>query len=74
MISAIGAIGAGTVSYLLVDRKGLFKRFKQKTNETSYLPIEEAGVPEADQPENAKMVSEGSQFGVNYYNRVKEDK
>lgn len=40
--------------------------------------IDEAGIPdqaeESDpaQLENAKMVSEGSQFGVQYYNELKE--
>lgn len=28
---------------------------------------------ERDQMENAKMVSEGSQFGVQYYSNMKED-
>lgn len=36
------------------------------------FPIEEAGLPETDAIENAKMVDEGSQFGVNYYNHLKE--
>lgn len=41
--------------------------------------IKEAGLPEqmeeqdAAQLENAKMVSEGSQFGVQYYNKLKEE-
>ncbi|HLR62251.1 MAG TPA: hypothetical protein VK097_07405 [Lentibacillus sp.] len=41
--------------------------------------FEDAGAPDQAeskapaQLENSKMVSEGSQFGVNYYNKVKED-
>ncbi|WP_010530409.1 hypothetical protein [Lentibacillus jeotgali] len=41
--------------------------------------FEEAGAPDQTeskapaQLENSKMVSEGSQFGVDYYNKVKED-
>lgn len=41
--------------------------------ESEFFPIEEAGVPETDNPENANMVDEGSQFGVNYYNNLKEE-
>ncbi|QKY68923.1 hypothetical protein [Lentibacillus sp. CBA3610] len=42
--------------------------------------FEDAGAPDQAkqkdmaQLENSKMVSEGSQFGVDYYNKVKEDK
>ncbi len=33
--------------------------------------IDKAGFPELDNIENAKMVDEGSQFGVEYYNHLK---
>ncbi|SFB18323.1 hypothetical protein SAMN04488072_10917 [Lentibacillus halodurans] len=35
---------------------------------------DQAGKQDVAQLENAKMVSEGSQFGVEYYNQVKEEK
>ncbi|WP_407268137.1 hypothetical protein [Radiobacillus sp. PE A8.2] len=66
MIPAIGAISAGAISYTVFSVK------KQKNKQSNSLPIEPAGVPEKDNTDNAKMVSEGSQFGVNYYNRVKQ--
>lgn len=81
ILSGIGAVGAG-VSYVLKDKdkrdklmnkaKDIKQQFTNKSNSNSNMPIEEAGKPELDQEENAKMVSEGSQFGVNYYNEVKE--
>lgn len=37
-----------------------------------HFPIRQAGDPFADNVENSKMVSEGSQYGVDYYNRVKQ--
>ncbi|WP_153735512.1 hypothetical protein [Aquibacillus halophilus] len=77
VISSIGAVGAGVVSYLVVDKKWkkILNTFKKRSNiNDDKLPLEQAGVPEVDNEENAKMVSEGSQFGVNYYNEVKEDK
>ncbi|WP_112180727.1 MULTISPECIES: hypothetical protein [Paraliobacillus] len=41
--------------------------------EAAFFPIEEAGEPETDNPENANMVDEGSQFGVKYYNNLQEE-
>lgn len=44
-----------------------------------YSTLEEAGIPDqldrADlaQVENSKMVSEGSQYGVHYYNMYQEE-
>ena len=66
--STIGAVGAGTITYLLMKPKS-----NRQLRDEHSLPIREAGVPEDDNPENAKMVAEGSQFGVNYYNHVKRD-
>ncbi|WP_058306985.1 hypothetical protein [Gracilibacillus massiliensis] len=74
-----GAAGVATLSYLLMDKN---RRDMIKTkwsdlrssfiNENTDLPIEEAGDPGKDNLENADMVAEGSQFGVDYYNKVKE--
>ncbi|MFD1360209.1 hypothetical protein [Lentibacillus salinarum] len=53
----------------------------KKNNHTDHdvSTFEEAGIPDQAEPkdaaqlENAKMVSEGSQFGVEYYNHVKAE-
>lgn len=61
---------------LLFDRK---KKDKLKSEESTLRVFENAGMPdqsadnELDQLENAKMVSEGSQFGVQYYNEKVEE-
>ena len=47
------------------------KRSIQLRNNT-HFPIQEAGVPFTDNLENSKMVSEGSQYGVEYYNRIQK--
>ncbi|MRG88122.1 hypothetical protein [Salinibacillus xinjiangensis] len=41
---------------------------KAKENEKTKdnLPIKQAITPEKDHPDNAKMVAEGSQFGIEY--------
>ncbi|MBM7572239.1 hypothetical protein [Aquibacillus albus] len=78
LYSAIGVISAGTITLLLSvkgKREELLHKidsFKEKVNKAdSRLPIEEAGIPEKDSLENARMVAEGSQFGVRYYQREK---
>ncbi|MGP4040433.1 hypothetical protein ACTWP4_11170 [Gracilibacillus sp. D59] len=80
VVGMIGAAGmATTLSFVLMDKSkreimmnkwNEWKKSVQK-NDTS-LPIEEAGDPGKDNLENSDMVAEGSQFGVNYYNRVKQ--
>ncbi|GAA4066936.1 hypothetical protein [Amphibacillus indicireducens] len=47
------------------------KRSMQLRNNT-HFPIQEAGLPYTDNLDNAKMVSEGSQYGVEYYNRLQK--
>jgi hypothetical protein len=74
----VSAIGLGVAGYLMGT--------KSKNNHSSSTESQEidedltfynAGKPdqvddlELDQLENAKMVSEGSQFGVQYYNNIK---
>lgn len=73
IISAVGgAIGAAAASYLLANKRA------EKNEDGLVHTFEDAGIPgqtdnnDLAQFENAKMVSEGSQFGVNYYNEVKE--
>lgn len=55
----------------------MLRRRKEKSDaNVSVSPLVHAGIPdqvdrlEQDQLENAKMVSEGSQFGVQYFNEV----
>ena len=83
---AIGISLGAVASYLLVDednRNMLVKNVqsifnKWKNNDEGTL-LENAGIPdqientELSQLENAKMVSEGSQYGVQYYNEVMEN-
>lgn len=87
IISVVGAsvIGASAVSYLLLNdsQKSKIKEsvnsLLNKQTDPSDSTFEKAGHPDemnmedvADL-ENAKMVSEGSQFGVQYYNEKRED-
>ncbi|WP_174613123.1 hypothetical protein [Virgibacillus ihumii] len=85
--SAVGAIGAGVAGYLLKNEenrnklKGKVDAVKDKLMDNQEdSTLDEAGKPdqlESDVPsqeENSKMVSEGSQFGVQYYNEAKEEK
>lgn len=76
-------------SYLLSDKtkrnklKEKFNHYKREILGGSeykyYSTLEEAGIPDqldrvdVAQIENAKMVSEGSQYGVNYYNELQEE-
>ena len=55
----------------LLERLHDLKRSFQLRNK-NHFPIEAAGEPISDNFENAKMVSEGSQYGVEYYNRVRQ--
>lgn len=67
--SGVGALGVAAVTYYLSK--------KNKQDRTSTLDY--AGMPdqarESDlaQLENSKMVSEGSQFGVQYYNHLQSE-
>ncbi|MFB4167633.1 hypothetical protein [Virgibacillus sp. JSM 102003] len=85
--SAAGAVGAGIMGVFLNKEENRNKlkekvsHIKNKVKGTNHTnsTFEDAGIPDqADnkdpaQLENAKMVSEGSQFGVEYYNEVKEN-
>jgi len=74
----VSALGLGVAGYLMGT-----KTKKNHSSLTDSQEIDEdltfynAGKPdqvddlELDQLENAKMVSEGSQFGVQYYNNIK---
>lgn len=78
---AAGVIGATMAGYFLKNKDN---RQKVKDKITNYqngirTTFEDAGVPDQSenqdlaQLENAKMVSEGSQFGVQYYTEHKDN-
>jgi len=87
ILSAVGAIGAGYLltnkekREKLKDNVKFYAKKLQNNNTDDFFntTLEDAGRPDQTtnrdlaQFENAKMVSEGSQFGVNYYNEVKEN-
>ncbi|MFC7061341.1 hypothetical protein [Halobacillus seohaensis] len=78
IFTAIGAAAGGATAYLMKDESkrqkvvDKAKSIQGNFNNGDDLPIEEAGQPEVSNPENSKMVSEGSQFGVQYYNDLTE--
>lgn len=74
-ISIIGTICAAMFTYFLANN--LLHSKGKTTNQTL---LDKAGIPgqaldanDDDQLENAKMVSEGSQYGVHYYNQIKAE-
>lgn len=87
ILSAVGgAIGSTAAGYYLKDKANREKVVDQAKNiqnewrdftDGNDSTFEDAGVPDQsenkslEQLENAKMVSEGSQFGVQYYNEYK---
>lgn len=74
VIPAIGALTALGIGYVLINNKG-----EKRENGTLSHSLENAGIPDQMEPEdesqmeNAKMVSEGSQFGVQYFNEMSEE-
>ncbi|SDX34764.1 MULTISPECIES: hypothetical protein [Salimicrobium] len=77
-LALAGAITGGAAAYLMYDEErrtqmtSKVSQLSKKSNDLSDMPIQEAGEPEADNLQNSKMVSEGSQFGVQYYNELTE--
>ncbi len=73
------AVAMSFVSVLLINEKRrqemLIKLTDRKRSihlrDNTHFPIREAGMPYTDNLENSKMVSEGSQYGVEFYNRIK---
>ncbi|MBP1948762.1 hypothetical protein [Virgibacillus litoralis] len=84
--TAAGAVGAGIMGVIFnkeenrnkLKDKVRYLTDKVKGTNKSNSTFEDAGIPDQAenkdpaQLENSKMVSEGSQFGVDYYNKVKE--
>lgn len=70
IVSALGILGVGAATYMMRNREN-----EQEEVDT----LKQAGIPDqvekldVAQLENAKMVSEGSQFGVQYYNDIAND-
>lgn len=71
--SIVGTVGVTALASRKRDKlKDLFSFLipkQSKVNDT----IQKAGHPELDQLENSDMVDEGSQFGVNYYNKYRRN-
>jgi len=69
IVSSVGALSALAVTYFV----------NKQNDKNKNTPFENAGIPDQAsnkdlaQLENAKMVSEGSQFGVQYYNHAKSN-
>lgn len=74
--ATIGMVGMGVVTNLFLRQRKQGK-FTDDYSLQDHI-LEEAGIPDQiknqdlAQLENANMVSEGSQYGVNYYNEIKE--
>lgn len=72
VVAAVGMAGMGVITNYLLNSKRKNPLKKDRT-------LLEAGIPDQIEDEdltqleeNANMVSEGSQYGVQYYNEVKE--
>ncbi|AZB44179.1 hypothetical protein CEF21_18805 [Bacillus sp. FJAT-42376] len=48
--------------------------FSKEKNKEDHFPVEKGGNPDPQDIEDNKMVSEGAQYSVQYYNDTKEDK
>ncbi|MFC0015855.1 MULTISPECIES: hypothetical protein [Allobacillus] len=75
----LAALGAGAVAYVMSDenrKQKVMKKVEGLKNkyfgEKDQIPEVESGKPDFQNVENSKMVDEGSQFGVQYYNKVQE--
>src|SRR5699024_8460765 len=73
MLAIFTVVAAAITSYFFI-------RNRSKNEPTSFVrTLMNAGLPdqvdelEADQLENSKMVSEGAQFGVQYYNQTLDE-
>ena len=78
----VGSLGVGTMIIIKKLREGKtkFRHDGLFDNPNDEVILDRAGTPgqidgyeDEDILENAKMVSEGSQFGVNYFNEVQEE-
>lgn len=72
IVPIIGAVATLGIAYMRKNSEGHEETTFGDTLKNAGKP-DEVESNETDQLENAKMVSEGSQFGVQYYNHVKDD-
>lgn len=72
MLPVIGAVAALGTKLILKNRNSNEGTTLMHTMRNAGKP-DEVDSLERDQIENAKMVSEGSQFGVQYYSDAKEE-
>ncbi|NGP44545.1 hypothetical protein G4V62_06080 [Bacillaceae bacterium SIJ1] len=81
---AVGAAGAAAASVVLLKDRNNRERLMETYNEWSQkmkdtlssqenLPIDKAGFPDPQDIDDNKMVSEGAQFGVQYFNAQEQD-
>ncbi len=85
-MSGIAASVAGVATYFLRDEtnrskvKQSFSDISTKLKDTTAkmknpdddLPVDKGGQPHPDDIEDNKMVSEGAQYSVDYYNKEKQ--
>lgn len=73
LVPMIGMTAGVVIPYMLRKRKN------KDEDRAAHDPLVRAGIPDQidrldhDLLENSKMVSEGSQFGVQYFNEVVDD-
>lgn len=85
VMSGIAAGVAGAATYYLRDQSNRIKlkdsityfstKLKDQTmkmRNTGDIPIEKGGNPHPEEIEDNKMVSEGAQYSVDYYNKQKQ--
>ncbi|WLR51545.1 hypothetical protein LC040_01175 [Bacillus tianshenii] len=78
-VAMLAGVGAATAVTAVMNKDKLQtatskvtdKIKKQNSDREDSLPIEKAGKSSPEDLENNKMVSEGSQFGPNYYHNYK---
>lgn len=78
LISSTSALAGMAVGYMLKKTKNNLTNVPEDDYRYFNQTVDNAGKPdeidslEKEQLENAKMVSEGSQFGVQYYNELRD--
>ncbi|MBM7693444.1 hypothetical protein JOC77_002884 [Peribacillus deserti] len=76
------ALAAGIATYFLMEKDNRVKlklkaqdvnskiRGMLSKSQNQNLPVQKAGLPDPHDIEDNKMVDEGSQYGVHYYNKT----
>lgn len=75
----LAGVGVGSLLYLALKPntstlKSYYQSMKNKlmTQDGRGFPVNKAGHPDPRDLEDNNMVSEGAQYGVNYYNHVEQ--